>query len=132
MTLLRGPFFKIILKDADPNKRKRSGEDDTDANTDVDTAIDSMGSGTNPTASQTNTHATGSASLPEYFMHKALLSSLSTELYNHANNNMREGRENVIELSDIDGPTLELFLEWAYFEDYCRWVQISLFSFPRR
>jgi len=40
------------------------------------------------------------------------------ELYKHANNDMKEGRENVIELSEIDVSTLEAFLEWAYYKDY--------------
>jgi len=55
---------------------------------------------------------------PEYFIHKDLLSSLSPELHKHINNDMKEGRENLIELSEVDEPTLKAFLEWAYFQDY--------------
>ncbi|RPB23930.1 hypothetical protein L211DRAFT_825127 [Terfezia boudieri ATCC MYA-4762] len=55
---------------------------------------------------------------PEYFIHKTLLSSLSPELDKHINNDMKEGRENLIELSEVDEPTIEAFLEWAYFQDY--------------
>ncbi|RPB23927.1 hypothetical protein L211DRAFT_785969, partial [Terfezia boudieri ATCC MYA-4762] len=55
---------------------------------------------------------------PEYFIHKTLLSSLSTELHKHVNNDMKEGKEKLIELGEVDEPTVEAFLEWAYFQDY--------------
>ncbi|RPB23932.1 hypothetical protein L211DRAFT_825130 [Terfezia boudieri ATCC MYA-4762] len=55
---------------------------------------------------------------PEYYIHKTLLSSLSTELHKHVNNDMKEGKENLIELGEVDEPTVEAFLEWAYFKDY--------------
>ncbi|KAF8464274.1 hypothetical protein BDZ91DRAFT_640381, partial [Kalaharituber pfeilii] len=51
-------------------------------------------------------------------IHKSLLASLSPELQKHTNNEMREGREGVMELSEVDEPTMEAFLEWAYFKDY--------------
>lgn len=87
---LRGDVFKIVLKDA---------------------ALESLTESTSTTIKYDSKCA-------EYFIHKALLSSLSTELDKHVNNDMKEGRENVIELSEVDRPTLEAFLEWAYFKDY--------------
>ncbi|KAF8418880.1 hypothetical protein EV426DRAFT_539193, partial [Tirmania nivea] len=59
-------------------------------------------------------------------IHKTLLSSLSAELHKHVNNDMKEGKENLIELSEVDEPTLEAFLEWAYFQDYIQWVASPL------
>ena len=87
---LRSDVFKIVLKDA---------------------ALESLTEGTSTTIKHDSKR-------PEYFIHKALLSSLSTELDKHVNNDMKEGRENVIELSEVDEPTLKAFLEWAYFKDY--------------
>ena len=54
----------------------------------------------------------------EFFIHKSLLSSLSPELDKHTNNDMKEGREGVLVLSEVDIPTMEAFTEWAYFKDY--------------
>ncbi|KAF8465072.1 hypothetical protein BDZ91DRAFT_640047, partial [Kalaharituber pfeilii] len=51
-------------------------------------------------------------------VHKSLLASLSPELQKHTNNEMREGTEGVMELSEVDESTMEAFLEWAYFKDY--------------
>lgn len=89
---LRSDVFKIVLKDAIPESHDLT--EGTSA----------------PTKS--------GSERPEYFIHKTLLSSLSTELHKHVNNDMKEGRENVIELSEVDEPTIEGFLEWAYFKDY--------------
>ncbi|KAF8463882.1 hypothetical protein BDZ91DRAFT_698173 [Kalaharituber pfeilii] len=90
---LRSNFFKIVLKDSPPKP--------TDS---PDVATDTA-SGQGPKN-------------PEFFIHKSLLASLSPELQKHTNNEMREGREGVMELSEVDEPTMEAFLEWAYFEDY--------------
>ena len=89
---MRSDVFKIVLKDAIPESH-----DLTEG---------------------TSAPAKSGSERPEYFIHKTLLSSLSTELHKHVNNDMKEGRENVIELSEVDEPTLEGFLQWAYFKDY--------------
>jgi len=90
---LRSDVFKIVLKDATPESQD------------------------SPSLTE-GTAAKSDSERPEFFIHKTLLSSLSTELDKHVNNDMKEGRENLIELSEVDEPTLEAFLEWAYFQDY--------------
>ena len=88
---LHSDVFKIVLKDATQDS---------------------------PSLTDDTLQKSGSAGCPEYFIHKTLLSSLSAELDKHVNNDMKEGRENLIELGEVDKPTLEAFLEWAYFQDY--------------
>ena len=53
-----------------------------------------------------------------FYAHKELLMSLSLELRNHIENDMREGREGAMEISGIDEPTMKNFLGWAYCGDY--------------
>jgi len=53
-----------------------------------------------------------------YYVHKALLASLSPELEKHANNDMKEGVEGVMTLHEVHCPTLRRFLEWAYTQNY--------------
>ncbi|KAF8458290.1 hypothetical protein BGX38DRAFT_1265034 [Terfezia claveryi] len=92
---LHSDVFKIVLKDATPEPQEPP----------------SLTEGTIiPTKSGPRR--------PEYFIHKTLLSSLSTELHKHVNNDMKEGNEKLIELGEVDEPTVEAFLEWAYFQDY--------------
>ncbi|KAF8460110.1 hypothetical protein BDZ91DRAFT_785504 [Kalaharituber pfeilii] len=70
-----------------------------------------------PTAS-TDNDTPGSASPIAFFVHRGLLASLSEELHKHTNNEMREGREGVMELSEVDEATMKAFVEWAYWKDY--------------
>ncbi|KAF8460190.1 hypothetical protein BDZ91DRAFT_685039 [Kalaharituber pfeilii] len=56
--------------------------------------------------------------LAEFFIHKSLLASLSPELHKHVNNEMREGQEGILELSDVEEETLKAFLLWAYKTEY--------------
>ena len=51
-------------------------------------------------------------------IHKKLLASISPELNNHVNNDMREGIEGIIYLPDEEEEELTLFTEWAYTGDY--------------
>lgn len=83
----------------------------------TNTAAPTLSSSGRPT-SATDVSLEPKLATPEYFIHKSLLSSLSMELYKHANNDMKEGRQNVIELREVDESTLEAFLEWAYYKDY--------------
>ena len=53
-----------------------------------------------------------------FYVHKELLTSLSVEFRNHVENNMREGRLGIMEVSGVDEPTMKSFLEWAYRGDY--------------
>jgi len=53
-----------------------------------------------------------------FYVHKELLSSLSPEFSKHINNEMKEGKEGVIALSDIDPATMKAFLSWAYSGHY--------------
>lgn len=55
---------------------------------------------------------------PAFFVHKALLASLSPELEKHVKNDMREGREGEMQLSEVDKETLLAFLCWAYSNSY--------------
>ncbi|KAF8452951.1 hypothetical protein BDZ91DRAFT_668854 [Kalaharituber pfeilii] len=55
---------------------------------------------------------------PEFYIHKALIQSLSPELSKHVNNDMREGHEGIMELSDVDDETMQAFMEWAYTKEY--------------
>ncbi|KAF8460196.1 hypothetical protein BDZ91DRAFT_430478 [Kalaharituber pfeilii] len=96
--LLRSPFFKIILK---PHCTAET----------QDTHPEEVGQATLK-VSESPTPAT------EFFIHKALLASLSNELDKHVNNDMREGQESTIELTDVDEETLKGFLLWAYTRDY--------------
>ncbi|KAF8453579.1 hypothetical protein BDZ91DRAFT_807898 [Kalaharituber pfeilii] len=48
---------------------------------------------------------------PEFYVHRKLLASLSPELDRHANNHMKEGLEDVMELSEVDEPTIKAFLD---------------------
>ncbi|KAF8445446.1 hypothetical protein BDZ91DRAFT_753687 [Kalaharituber pfeilii] len=54
----------------------------------------------------------------KFYVHRGLLASLSPELDKHANNNMKEGLEGNMELSDVEEATMKAFLEWAYTKDY--------------
>lgn len=102
MSIFQSDCIKIVLSDQIPKVKSVSrDEGDDDA------------------AAQPHT-------APEYFIHRSLLSSLSLELYKHINNDMKEGRENVLELSEVDAGTLDNFLGWAYFKDYKLYVTHSL------
>lgn len=111
MNFFQTPCVKIILKDPNISIKvelaslglENDGADESDPAAPGDGAA-----GAQPP----------SAPQPEYFIHKSLLSSLSLELYKHINNVMKEGNENVLELSEVDSPTMEAFLGWAYFKDY--------------
>ncbi|KAF8452954.1 hypothetical protein BDZ91DRAFT_853279 [Kalaharituber pfeilii] len=91
---LRSSFFKIVLKDAKA----------TLANCDNHS----------PSADRSVARQKKS----EFYVHRDLLASLSPELDKHVNNNMKEGLEGVMELSDVDDPTMKAFLVWAYTKDY--------------
>ena len=123
MVLLRGGVLRIILKDAIPGP-VMSCEDaqgggwrntGTSSDVDMDIALDR--------STRTETNRTGNPTpgtgAPEYFIYKALLLSVAPELYKYTDNLMRgAGRESVIELSEVDEPTIEAFLEWAYYQNY--------------
>ncbi|KAF8459940.1 hypothetical protein BDZ91DRAFT_636201, partial [Kalaharituber pfeilii] len=51
-------------------------------------------------------------------VHRSLLASLSAELDKHVNNDMKEGTQGVMELSEVDEGTMNAFLQWAYKGDY--------------
>ncbi|KAF8464691.1 hypothetical protein BDZ91DRAFT_682066 [Kalaharituber pfeilii] len=55
---------------------------------------------------------------PEFYVHRDLLASLSPELHKHVINDVKEGLKDVMELSDVDEPTMRAFLLWAYSKDY--------------
>ncbi|KAF8455437.1 hypothetical protein BDZ91DRAFT_637880, partial [Kalaharituber pfeilii] len=54
----------------------------------------------------------------KFYVHRSLLASLSPELDKHVNNDMKEGLEGVMELSDVEEATMKALLEWAYTKDY--------------
>ncbi|KAF8459924.1 hypothetical protein BDZ91DRAFT_740596 [Kalaharituber pfeilii] len=49
-----------------------------------------------------------------FYVHRSVLASLSAELDKHVNNDMKEGTQGVMELSDVDRVTMTAFLGWAY------------------
>ena len=53
-----------------------------------------------------------------FFVHKELLASLSPELERHVKNDMKEGREGQMELSEVEEGTMKAFLCWVYKDDY--------------
>ena len=53
-----------------------------------------------------------------FFVHKELLASLSPELEKHVKNDMREGREGQMQLSEVEEGTMKAFLCWVYWHDY--------------
>ena len=55
---------------------------------------------------------------PVFFVHRRLLASLSPELDKHVNNNMKEGIEGQMCLSEVEELTLKAFLCWVYRGDY--------------
>ena len=97
----RSDFFKIVLKDV-ISKAPTAGEQ----------AIKQQEHTAKLKLADSNSNH------PEFFIHKALLSTLSPELFKHANNAMKEGREGVLQLGEVDEPTMEAFMEWAYYKNY--------------
>lgn len=61
-----------------------------------------------------------------FFVHKRLLASLSPELEKHVNNDMREGREGQMHLSEVEEETMIAFLCWAYTHDYKAYVWLNM------
>ena len=53
-----------------------------------------------------------------FFVHKELLASLSPELEKHVKNDMREGREGQMQLSEVEKGTMKAFLCWVYRHEY--------------
>ena len=52
------------------------------------------------------------------YIHKAVLTGLSPELEKHVNNEMKEGRSNTMVIKEVDCPTMEMFMEFAYMQYY--------------
>ncbi|KAF8465756.1 hypothetical protein BDZ91DRAFT_849226 [Kalaharituber pfeilii] len=95
LAFLRGDVFKIILKDgsSEPTNASQFSNDPYSRHAETKNKV-------------------------EFLVHKKLLASLSPELERHTNNEMKEGREGVMELSGVHEATMEAFLEWAYYHDY--------------
>lgn len=53
-----------------------------------------------------------------FYIHKALLASLSPELRKHTDNQMKEGLRGEMVLGEVDRPTMQRFLQWAYRGEY--------------
>ena len=99
-SFFRSDFFKLILKHPrGPQQGKK---------TDL-TAIPPL------TSIQEGNQVPDESS---FFVHKRLLASLSPELEKHVNNDMREGREGQMHLSEVEEETMIAFLCWAYRHDY--------------
>lgn len=87
---LRSDFFKLVLKDP---------QGETDPLTDIYRG-----------------EAAGIESA--FYVHKGLLASLSPELGKHVKNDMREGKEGQMQVSEVEEDTMIAFLCWAYRHDY--------------
>ena len=57
-----------------------------------------------------------------FYIHKALLASLSPELRKHTDNQMREGLRGEMLLGEVDRQTMQRFLQWAYRGEYTVYV----------
>jgi len=53
-----------------------------------------------------------------FYIHKALLASLSPELKKHSDNQMKEGLAGEMVLEEVDRKTMQRFLQWAYRGEY--------------
>ena len=53
-----------------------------------------------------------------FYIHKALLASLSPELKKHTDNQMKEGLAGEMVLEEVDRKTMQRFLQWAYRGEY--------------
>ncbi|KAF8459926.1 hypothetical protein BDZ91DRAFT_740598 [Kalaharituber pfeilii] len=94
---LHTDFFKIILTDV--------------------VAQSNLEDKTSPTNTNRATLPDTEASIPDeavFYVHRSLLASLSAELDKHVNNDMKEGIQGVMELSEVDEATMTAFLQWAY------------------
>ncbi|KAF8459935.1 hypothetical protein BDZ91DRAFT_851825 [Kalaharituber pfeilii] len=98
--MFRGGFFTIVLADAD----------------EVATPAGVTSEATSSTSEEAAKKAV--PAVPEFWIHKSLLASVSPELAKHTNNDMKEGREGKMVLHDVDRTTLERFLQWAYKRHY--------------
>ncbi|KAG0635307.1 hypothetical protein HOY80DRAFT_457052 [Tuber brumale] len=58
------------------------------------------------------------ADLQAFHVHKDLLAGLSDEMRNHVYNNMKEGKENTMDLKHISSETMYRFMEFCYSGDY--------------
>lgn len=61
-----------------------------------------------------------------FYIHKALLASLSPELRRHTDNQMREGLRGEMLLGEVDRQTMQRFLQWAYRGEYTVYVQPAI------
>ncbi|KAF8459930.1 hypothetical protein BDZ91DRAFT_834898 [Kalaharituber pfeilii] len=98
---LHTDFFKIVLKDVVARSKLEAKTSPPDPNQ------------TKPTDTE--------GGIPDeavFYAHRSLLTSLSAELDKHVNNDMREGIQGVMELSEVDEATMTAFLQWAYKDDY--------------
>ncbi|KAF8459928.1 hypothetical protein BDZ91DRAFT_851821 [Kalaharituber pfeilii] len=97
LNFLHTDFFKIILKDV--------------------VAQSNLEDKTSPTNTNRAKLPDTEASIPNkavFYVHRSLLASLSAELDKHVNNDMKEGIQGVMELSEVDEATMKAFLQWAY------------------
>ncbi|KAF8459931.1 hypothetical protein BDZ91DRAFT_685127 [Kalaharituber pfeilii] len=100
LDFLHTDFFKIVLKDV---------------------ARSNLGAGTPATNVNQSKSMVAEGGIPRqavFYVHKSLLASLSAELDKHVNNEMREGTQGVMELSEVDEATMTAFLQWAYKDEY--------------
>ncbi|KAF8459934.1 hypothetical protein BDZ91DRAFT_740625 [Kalaharituber pfeilii] len=99
LDFLNTDFFKIILKDV--------ARSELDGNTTANTNLSRL----------TGTEG-GIPRRAVFYVHRSLLASLSAELDKHVNNDMKEGTQGVMELSEVDELTMRALLQWAYKDDY--------------
>ncbi|RPB26611.1 hypothetical protein L211DRAFT_835409 [Terfezia boudieri ATCC MYA-4762] len=99
-------LFKITLSDAAHDSLDIHGgkQSQLQAKDDLKTTIDS------------GPYAEGGGSV--FYIHKALLASLSPELRKHTDNQMREGLRGEMLLGEVDRQTMQRFLQWAYRGEY--------------
>ncbi|KAF8459941.1 hypothetical protein BDZ91DRAFT_740635 [Kalaharituber pfeilii] len=106
---LSSEFFKIVLTDADPDVPLSETPGTSTSGSSSETTKPSSTGGA-------STSAPDSSSV--FYIHKALLANISSELRKHVHNEMKEGKEGVMTLGDVDKETMARFVEWAYTGDY--------------
>ncbi|KAF8465512.1 hypothetical protein BDZ91DRAFT_727577 [Kalaharituber pfeilii] len=87
-------FFRIIIDDTTLLQRTEAGRN-VPVDSDQDTSIRRT-----------------------FYIHKALLSSISPELMKHVENDMREGRKGEMIVQDVSYLTMKNFIDWAYAKTY--------------
>ncbi|KAF8463277.1 hypothetical protein BDZ91DRAFT_731906 [Kalaharituber pfeilii] len=124
--IFESEFFKIILPDAqvstaeDSEQRPAEGSttEKSPAEVSAEKSPSTASSDAINTAPPYRNHNSTTGEGLVFYIHKALLASLSPELRRHTDNDMKEGLKGEMVLRGVDLTTMQMFLQWAYTKDY--------------